>query len=225
MAKRCNLEGQKFYKLTAIAPTEKRGHGGRIWLCVCECGQEIEVDAHDLKSGRVRSCGCSKHAPGDYSGVRRGNLTGIRRTGRTITHRGREREVWEWRCDCGARVEKALFQVYPKGSPSCSKCAAKRDTERRKQNLVKSRVEGTNLTKGQLRSLLEGKVPASNTSGVRGVSWCKNANKWTAHGTIDKKQYHLGYFSDIEDAIRARQEFLNKHYPSLDEIEKRTDEK
>lgn len=43
-----------------------------------------------------------------------------------------------------------------------------------------------------------------NASGHPGVSWCKRNSKWQAYITHNQKQIHLGYFTDIEDAIAAR---------------------
>jgi hypothetical protein len=58
----------------------------------------------------------------------------------------------------------------------------------------------------------------NNTSGIRGVSWCKRSNKWLAHITLNGKFKNLGYFMKIEDAKIVRQnksrelfgDYLNK---------------
>ena len=52
-----NLLGQKFGRLTVIAPRPS-GKSGSRWLCLCSCGKETEVSACNLKSGQVQSCGC-----------------------------------------------------------------------------------------------------------------------------------------------------------------------
>lgn len=44
----------------------------------------------------------------------------------------------------------------------------------------------------------------NNKSGVTGVFWNKNLNKWTAYIKKHNKQYHLGVFEHKEDAIVAR---------------------
>lgn len=41
---------------------------------------------------------------------------------------------------------------------------------------------------------------------IPGVCWSNANNKWKAYINIDGKQKHLGYFDDIEDAIKARKE-------------------
>ena len=41
---------------------------------------------------------------------------------------------------------------------------------------------------------------------IPGVCWSNKSNKWRAYINIDGKQKHLGYFDDIEDAIKARKE-------------------
>ena len=43
-----------------------------------------------------------------------------------------------------------------------------------------------------------------NTSGATGVYWCHYPPKWQARIRVNKKQIHLGYFTNKEDAIAAR---------------------
>ncbi len=43
-----------------------------------------------------------------------------------------------------------------------------------------------------------------NTSGIKGVSWNKNAKKWKATISIDGIRITLGYFTKLEDAKQAR---------------------
>ena len=50
---RIDLTNQKFGKLTAIKPTEKRLNGQVVWLCQCECGNEVSVVGRDLRSGKT----------------------------------------------------------------------------------------------------------------------------------------------------------------------------
>ena len=206
-----DLTGQKFGQLTAISPTGRYGYSGEYWLCVCACGNLKEIMSYDLRSGRVKTCGHAQNQHRDYTGVRRGDLIGVRKTGKTVEHRGKPQPVWEWCCKCGRIIEKAVFEVAPGGVSCCPECAKEKKKRNARLANLKNRVEGTNMTEAQLRGVLEGRLTQRNRSGIRGVSWAKNANKWTARGFKDGKAVHLGYFEKIEDAARARQEFLNKN--------------
>ncbi len=55
-------------------------------------------------------------------------------------------------------------------------------------------------------------VDCRNKSGIKGVCWHKNNQKWQAQTSIDGKEYYLGQFIDIKDAERAVVEFRNKHH-------------
>lgn len=44
----------------------------------------------------------------------------------------------------------------------------------------------------------------NNTSGQTGVSWGKANNKWIAYISVSGKRKHLGFFTDISDAVAAR---------------------
>lgn len=43
-----------------------------------------------------------------------------------------------------------------------------------------------------------------NTSGINGVSWCKQTKRWLVVISIDGKARHVGRFSDISEAAKAR---------------------
>lgn len=45
----------------------------------------------------------------------------------------------------------------------------------------------------------------SNKSGYRGVILNKKTGKWEAFISVDKKKHHLGLYTKLEDAVKARQ--------------------
>lgn len=55
-------------------------------------------------------------------------------------------------------------------------------------------------------------VSKRNTSGHKGVMWYKRHNKWTASIRVNRKPLHLGYFTDLQDAINARLNAELKHF-------------
>ena len=55
--KKLDLTGQRYGKLTVIAPAENIG-SKTAWLCRCDCGKETVVNTCYLRNGHVASCGC-----------------------------------------------------------------------------------------------------------------------------------------------------------------------
>lgn len=55
-------------------------------------------------------------------------------------------------------------------------------------------------------------IQPNNTSGVPGVSWRKDRNKWRAFITINRKQIALGNYENIDDAIAARKAAEEKYF-------------
>lgn len=53
-----DLTGQRFGKVTVLSRAANNKHGRAVWLCKCDCGNEKEIAAANLKSGRTTSCGC-----------------------------------------------------------------------------------------------------------------------------------------------------------------------
>ncbi len=56
-----DISGQRFGRLTALCPTEKRDAKGFVlWHCACDCGREVEISYNNLVYSNQRSCGCQK---------------------------------------------------------------------------------------------------------------------------------------------------------------------
>lgn len=61
MSQRTKLEGKKFGRLVVVEFIGSRSYGSStkpFYRCVCDCGQEIEAESQNLKSGNTKSCGC-----------------------------------------------------------------------------------------------------------------------------------------------------------------------
>ena len=51
-----DLTGMKFGRLTVLYRVGETGEAK--WHCICDCGKEIDVCGHFLRSGEQKSCGC-----------------------------------------------------------------------------------------------------------------------------------------------------------------------
>lgn len=53
-----DITGQRFGRLVALNPTDRRLSGNVVWRCRCDCGEECFVSYSSLTSGNTKSCGC-----------------------------------------------------------------------------------------------------------------------------------------------------------------------
>lgn len=86
-----DLVGKKFGLLTVV----KKDHDQNLWLCRCECGNQIAVAASQLtgSNGHITSCGCSD--PIIIAGQQFSNLTAME---------PREKKSWLCQCKCGNTI-------------------------------------------------------------------------------------------------------------------------
>lgn len=113
-----DITNQRFGKLTALYPTEKRSGTAVIWHCQCDCGNECDVSVQHLGKS-VFSCGCfraecarekGKQQIKDLTGQRFGLLTCL-----SLADSDGSGANWLCQCDCGnQRVVRAgsLIQGY-----------------------------------------------------------------------------------------------------------------
>ena len=58
MRKKLDLRGQPFGKLTVLRENGRDKHNKVLWLCRCECGNEVTVLGESLRNEHTKSCGC-----------------------------------------------------------------------------------------------------------------------------------------------------------------------
>lgn len=199
MAKAKPLVGRRFGMLVAVCPTEERSKGGAVvWECKCDCGNTVFVASNNLLAGNSMSCGCSHRGIRvDLSGRRFGNLTAVRAMPRQQGNRGAT--MWECRCDCGAVVVVASDKLTSGIRTSCG-CLSR---ERRfgfgigGPSGLRDMADGTSVTYIKSHT-----VPRNNTTGFRGVSFY--GGKYHAYICFKGKQYRLGVYKKIEDAVEVR---------------------
>ena len=74
-------------------------------------------------------------------------------------------------------------------------------------NRIKTDNRPQNLREAtDVENALNRKVRSTNGSGVSGVSWYKKLAKWMVSITVHGVRIHLGYFIELEDAIKARRD-------------------
>ena len=80
-------------------------------------------------------------------------------------------------------------------------------------NCIKNDNRICNLRKATYsQNQLNKKMSKNNTSGIKGVTWNKNAKKWMAITTVNGKNKNLGYFEDIELAELVVNEARNMYH-------------
>lgn len=191
-----DLVGQKFGMLTVIAQAPSSDSGMRRWVCRCDCGTKKVVLGNNLKRGTTVSCGCKGKR--DLTGQRIGQLTVLERSDRYGSRGSRRVRLWKCRCDCGAITYKATDTLTNADVSMCKECAGRYAAEKARENA--GFAQGTQLAKIRVEDEKSG-----NLSGVRGVYYDAKRGKYRARLKFRQKYYNLGYFSNLEDAVKARQ--------------------
>lgn len=157
----------------------------------------------------IKSCGClgktTQFKAKDISGKRFGKLVAIEPTEKRIG----TSVVWKCRCSCGNECLVPASSLLSGGTKSCG-CIATEYHKNKGKELAKKTQEqcvyGTNIRN------LTSKIPKNNKSGVKGVSWNTKRKKWVAQIRFQGKNYYLGRYEKIEDAIFARKEAEEKMF-------------
>lgn len=110
-----NLIGMRFNKLVVVERAENSKQGKRMWICKCDCGRTKQkpVSTYELKSGKVKSCGCLYYESN--------------KDGRTTTHgksRSRIYKIWNsMKARCFNPNHQAYKQYSGRGIKVCDEWA------------------------------------------------------------------------------------------------------
>ena len=213
-----DITDQRFGRLVAIkkvkTPPHIRNKGQKAcWLCRCDCGIEKCIVATNLQNGSILSCGClnkeivsnlfKKYNDYDLSGE----------YGIGYTSKGEEfyfdLEDYDkiknthWSLNLHGYVSGHINRVNTELHTTIIDRASGMNIDHINRNRLdnrKSNLRVCTISENRRNSSLSRK----NTSGISGVSWFKKTSQWRARITVDKKEIHLGCFSNKDDAIKAR---------------------
>ena len=191
-----DLTGQIFGMSTVIGPAESTSSGRRRWLCRCDCGSERIVLGSNLRSGHSTGCGCRRLR--NLAGERVGHLTVLERSDRYASRGKRKVQLWKCLCDCGNITYKPTDMLTDSSLSMCSACSSSQQTAARARECA-GYVEGTQLSRIQTPA-----QESANATGVRGVYYEANTQKYRARLKFRGQMYNLGSYPTLEEAVQAR---------------------
>lgn len=123
-----DLSGKRFGMLQVICRVEDQIHGGgsrsAMWLCRCDCGNEVVINGGSLRRGLTKSCGCNtRKAISDklsynLAGQRFGRLIALN-SKRFVFPSGRTIIKWYCKCDCGGYCWVSTHSLVSGYTRSC----------------------------------------------------------------------------------------------------------
>lgn len=207
-----DITGQRFGKLTALSPTEKRRGGNVVWKCKCDCGNLYEQSERNLIRGYAKHCGCEKNK-GNSARLR--DLTNQKFNRLRVLSPTQKRTscgsiIWRCICDCGKETEVSETALVHGRQISCG-C--------RIQEVGKELSKHLHFIDGTCIEFLKRKQRCDNTSGYPGV-YRTESGRYKARITFKKTRYYLGTYDTFEEAkqerqnaeLRYHQAFLNEHH-------------
>lgn len=108
-----DIIGEKYGRLTILELTNERQFGNKVMNCLCDCGKEHKVSMNALKSGSIKSCGCSISP--DLIGQIFGRLTVIENLGA----KEYGKQFFLCQCDCGEKVKVSRTGLNAGWKKSC----------------------------------------------------------------------------------------------------------
>jgi hypothetical protein len=198
--------GKKFNKLTVISFSHIHKQK-KMWLCLCECGNETLVSTSNLRNNGTKSCGC---------------LRVIASRALHTKHGLREHELYSVWCDMKKRcynVNSVSYKNYGyRGITVCDRWLNSFknfliDMGERPAGMTLDRInvdgnyEPNNCrwTTTDIQNVNQ-RVRKNNTSGYKGVY--KHIDKWESTITVNKQTIHLGCYISKKSAVTVRNRYI-----------------
>jgi len=226
--KNCKIEmaGKRFNRWTVIKSAENDKYGSVMWVCRCICGTIRIVNGGNLRNGKSKSCGCLRLeiiAKDDQLKTKK--LTQKRL--KELIYYNPETGVFTWKVSKGTAIKGSIAGSIDNGyrrilidyNPYREHRLAflymeGYFPENEIDHINRRRHDNRWLNLRQVSRQCNARncnIAINNKSGVTGVYWYKNREKWCAGIRIDGKQITLGYFLNKTEAVRARWESEKKY--------------
>lgn len=228
-----DLTGQKFNKLTVVKRVsdhiQPSGQHSTMWLCRCDCGNEVVVRGSHLKNEKTKSCGCLHGENLEKYGKNNKKYNTYDLTGKYgigYTSKGEEfyfdLEDYDKIKDYCWLINSYGYVVTSEAGNNKKKilmhrlitnCQNEFDIDHKYGKETRNDNRKSNLRIAtESQNMMNRNLSTRNKSGVVGVSWTTVYNKWLANIMLNGKNIHLGYFDKFEDAVQARKEAEDKYF-------------
>jgi hypothetical protein len=220
-----DLIGQTFGFLTVIDRGPNGPRKETQWICKCVCGNTTVVRSRELRLGRTRSCGCKKTELFRESRKQRNRydfyddyVVGYTSSGTPFFIDPDDFEKVKdhcWvqfgegdRCYITARMENGrnlfLHRLITGAKDDEVVDHLNHDGCDNRQCNLRTVLHKKNMLNLQIR--------IDNKSGVPGVWWDQERQKWQAYITCDKIHHPLGRFDTFEEAVAARKAAEERYF-------------
>ena len=205
-----DLTGERFGKLLVIGRSNDdyvRPNGSKTtkWDCLCDCGRRVSLRGDHMKTGNTLSCGFCSHNTFEfkndicivYDKNKKSFIIDIDDYD-LIKNRSWsfDRHGYVVTCDTNEKNIKLHRYIMNVNDP-------KTVIDHIDHNPANNRKSNLRIC-SQQQNALNQKPSKRNKSGYVGVSFDKKFNKWLAQIGFQGKNYYLGRYNKIEDAITAR---------------------
>lgn len=217
---RLDLTGRKFERLFVKGLAYVKD-GRTFWTCVCDCSPDktVIIKGKYLTNGETKSCGCL-------------NIERIRQMGQSNKKYNEYRQVEDVVYVKFSNCDEEFLCDVDDWENSKNICWYKNNTGYARgeidgrmvlfhdyifnidtnSDIEVDHIDGNRLDnrRSQLRicnrqkNALNNGIYKNNKSGVTGVSWHKQHEKWCARIQVDHKNIWLGLFDSFDDAVNTR---------------------
>lgn len=171
-----DLTGQIFGRLQVIKRNGSSHDKRALWLCKCDCGNEVSVVGRSLLNSKTRSCGCLhkqmlREKADDLSGKRFGRLTVMEKADYYIFSSGEQKIRWKCVCDCGNEVT-VFASCLKKGTTKSCGCLQKELLSKRSKTHGKTNTRLYNVYCGMKYRCYNEKCLEYESYGGRRICIC-----------------------------------------------------
>lgn len=223
-----NLKGRRFGRLIVQYEAEPQytssGNKMVVWHCKCDCGNEKDIRAANLKSGTM-SCGCLAKEQASARRKRINQFDLSNQFGIGYTNKG---EMFLFDIEDYDLIKSYCWRLRPDGyldakTPKTNKRIMMHNLimncryidhkngirhDNRKANLRKPQSEFGFDTYNQMNKSKQ----QNNKSGCAGVFWHKRDCIWEVHINVGRKQIYLGRYENYDDAVKVRKAAENQYF-------------
>jgi hypothetical protein len=235
-----DLTEKRFGKLVAkytIPKLKNNKAKRRYWFCVCDCGEKTTVSSSDLLSGNTKSCGCYQKEIASKCNTKQNIYDLSKEFGIGYTFKNEE---FYFDLEDYDKIKDFCWYIETRGRV----CARNKNSNKTPyklhrivMNVFDSSIEIDHKNRNQrdnrksnLRicthkeNLCNQSLSKANKTGIIGVAFRKDTEKYIAYIMVDNKSIKLGNYKNIDDAIIARlkaeKEYFKEFAPQIHLFEK-----